>query len=266
MVKMKKPALSGYTLLSIFSVSLFFVIWYLLTAKMMIVPSHVMPSPDKVLITLVRKLTVKSPDGATLGYHILASLQVALLGFGSGTIVGIPLGIMMAWSKKVDKIARPIFDFLRPIPPIAWIPVMILWLGIGTPARAAVIFMAALIPNVINSYTGIRQTRHVHIWVAQTFGASNFELLKKVAIPSALPNIFTGMRLALGTAWVSLVSAELLASTRGLGYLISMGRQFSRTDLVLGGMIVIGMLGSLLAVILEKIENRIVKGLEGYGK
>ena len=263
---MKKPAISGYTLMSIISVTLFFVIWYVLTAKMMIVPNHVMPSPTKVLTTLIRKLTVKSPDGGTLGFHIIASLQVALMGFGSGTVLGIPLGIMMAWSKKVDRIARPIFDFLRPIPPIAWIPVMILLMGIGTPARAAVIFMSALIPNVINSYTGIRQTSQVHVWVAQTFGASNFELLTKVAIPSALPNIFTGMRLALGTSWVSLVSAEMLASTMGLGYLIQMGRQFSRTDLVLGGMIVIGCLGSLLAIILEKVENRIVKGLEGYGK
>ena len=168
---MKKPAISGYTVASIISVALFFVIWYVLTAKMMIVPAHVMPSPTRVLATLIRKLTGKSPDGATLGYHILASLQVALIGFGAGTILGVPLGIMMAWSKKVDRIARPIFDFLRPIPPIAWIPVMILLLGIGTPARAAVIFMAAFIPNVINSYTGIRQTSQVHIWVAQTFGA-----------------------------------------------------------------------------------------------
>ena len=263
---MKKPAISGYTLLSILSVTLFFVIWYVLTAKMMIVPSYVMPSPTKVLVTLIGKFTTKSPDGATLGFHILASLQVALMGFVAGTVVGVPLGIMMAWSKTVDRIARPIFDFLRPIPPIAWIPVMILWLGIGTPARAAVIFMAAFIPIVINSYTGIRQTSQVHIWVAQTFGASNYELLKKVAIPSALPNIFTGLRLALGTSWVSLVSAEMLASTRGLGYLIQMGRQYSRTDLVLGGMIVIGILGSILAIILEKVENRIVKGWTGYGE
>ena len=263
---MKKPTITWYTLMSIISVTIFFVIWYVLTAIMMIVPSYVMPSPDRVLTTLIRKITSRAPDGATLGMHILASLQVALMGFSAGTIVGVPLGIMMAWNKTVDRIARPIFDFLRPIPPIAWIPVMILWLGIGTTARAAVIFMAAFIPNVINSYTGIRQTSQVHIWVAQTFGANNHELLFKVAIPSALPNIFTGMRLALGTAWVSLVSAEMLASTRGLGYLIQMGRQFSRTDLVLGGMIVIGILGSILALILEKVENRIVKGLEGYGK
>jgi NitT/TauT family transport system permease protein/taurine transport system permease protein len=263
---MKKSAISGYTLISVASVMLFFVIWYLLTAKMMIVPSYVMPDPIRVFTTLVRKITVKSPDGATLGEHILASLQVALMGFGSGTITGVPLGILMAWSKTVDRIARPIFDFLRPIPPIAWIPVMILWLGIGTPARAAVIFMSAFIPNVINSYTGIRQTSQVHIWVGRTFGASNFELLTKVAIPSALPNIFTGIRLSLGTSWVSLVSAEMLASTRGLGYMIQMGRNFSMTDLVLGGMIAIGIMGSTMAVILEKLENRIVKGWEGYGK
>ncbi|MDR1179127.1 MAG: ABC transporter permease [Spirochaetales bacterium] len=263
---MKKDFFSKYTVISIISVTLFFVIWYVLTAKMMIVPAYVMPDPLKVFGALLRKFTVKTPDGATLGSHIAASLQVALMGFGFGTGLGVPLGILMAWYKTVDRIARPIFDFLRPIPPIAWIPVMILWLGIGTEARAAVIFMSAFIPNVINSYTGIQQTSQVHIWVGRTFGASDFELLTRVAIPSALPNIFTGMRLSLGTSWVSLVSAEMLASTRGLGYMIQIGRQFSRTDLVLAGMIAIGILGGLLAVILEKVENRIVKGRQGYGK
>ncbi|MCD7991458.1 MAG: ABC transporter permease [Clostridia bacterium] len=248
-----------YKIISICTVISFLVIWYVLTAKLEIFPLYVLPDPLTILMTLIKKLTVKTPDGATLITHILTSLQVALSGFALG-LIGVPLGIAMAWNKWIEKVVRPIFNFLRPIPPITWIPVMILLFGIGTPAKAAVIFMSALIPNVINSYSGIKQTSQVHLWVGRTFGANNFELLIKIAIPSALPNIFTGMRLSLGTSLVSLVSAEMLAATKGLGYLIQIGRQFSRTDLVISGMIVIGILGALLAKILEYVEKRFVRG------
>ena len=263
---MKNRFLNRYTLISVVSVTLFFVIWWFLTAGLKILPTYIMPDPLRVFNSLIRKFYIRTPDGGTIITHTLASLEVAGLGFFSGSITGIPLGVCMAWYKNVDRIARPIFDFLRPIPPIAWIPVMILWFGIGLSAKAAVIFMAAFIPNVINSYTGIRQTSQVHIWVGRTFGATDFELLTRVAIPSALPNIFTGLRLSLGTSWVSLVSAEMLASTRGLGYMIQIGRQFSRIDLVIVGMIVIGFLGGTLAYLLEAVQRYFVKGRSNYGR
>lgn len=256
---MQKKSKKKYIIISICTLLIFFGGWYFLTAVMEIFPVYVLPDPLTILKTLLKKFVEKSPDGSTLPTHILASLEIALSGFAVG-LVGVPLGIGMAWNKWVDKIAKPIFDFLRPIPPIAWIPVMILLFGIGTPAKAAVIFMSALIPNVINSYSGIKQTSQVHLWVGRTFGASNFELLTKIAIPSALPNIFTGMRLSLGTSLVSLVSAEMLAATEGLGYLIQIGRQFSRTDLVIGGMIVIGLMGTILARVLEVVEKKLVRG------
>ncbi len=256
---MQKKNSNKYKIISICTVIIFLTGWYVITAVLEIFPLYVLPDPVTIFKTLIKKITVKTPDGATLITHIFASLKVVLAGFAVG-LVGVPLGIAMAWNKWADKIARPVFNFLRPIPPIAWIPVMILLFGIGTPAKAAVIFISALIPNVINSYSGIRQTSQVHLWVGRTFGASNFELLTKIAIPSALPNIFTGMRLSLGTSLVSLVSAEMLAATKGLGYLIQIGRQFSKTDLVIGGMIVIGVLGALLARILEAVERKLVKG------
>lgn len=262
---MKKKE-TKFLLISIGSIIAFFGLWYLLTAVMKIVPNYVMPDPLTVLKTMIRKFYTKAPDGGTMLMHIFASLKVALYGFSLGTIVGIPMGILMAWYKPFERIARPVFDFLRPIPPIAWIPVMIVWLGIGTTAKAAVIFMSTCIPNVINSYSGIKQTSQVHIWVGQTFGASNFQLLTRVAIPSALPNIFVGMRLALGTSLVSLVSAEMLASSNGLGYMIQIGRQFSKTDLVLAGMFMIGILGSTLAWLLNKAEKRVVKVRRNDGK
>ena len=249
-----------YFIISIFSLIGFFFIWHALTAWAQIVPNYVMPRPLEILSTFIRKFTSKIPDGATLLQNLVASLQVSVSGFLSGSIIGIPLGMAMAWNKKVDLFARPLFDLLRPIPPLAWIPVMILWLGIGTPAKAAVIFMSAFIPNVINSYMGIKQTNPVHLWVGQVFGATRGELFRKVALPTALPYTFTGLRLSLGTSWVSLVAAEMLASTRGLGYMIQVGRLVVRPDIIIVGMLTIGGVGALLAFLLKLVEDRFVRG------
>lgn len=238
----------------------FLVFWQIICDYLKLFPSYVLPSPTRVVTTFLKKFVSKSPDGATLLQNLMASLEIALSGFALGAIFGVPLGIAMAWYKKVDLIAKPLFDLLRPIPPIAWIPIMILWLGIGTTAKASIIFVSSFIPCVVNSYSGIKQTNNVHLWVGQTFGATNFELLKKIAIPSALPYIFTGLRVSLGTSWVSLVAAEMLASTRGLGYMIQIGRVVARTDVIIVGMLSIGAVGAFLAFILQKVENKYIRG------
>lgn len=129
-------------------------------------------------------------------------------------LIGVPLGVGMAWSRRFELFAKPLFDIIRPIPALAWIPLMILWLGIGYASKVGIIFFAAFISATVNSYTGIKRTSQVHLWVGKTFGATNRQLLFKVAIPTALPMIFTGLRLALGSAWVALVAAELLAATK----------------------------------------------------
>ena len=155
---------------------------------------------------------------------------------------------------------KPIFDLLRPIPPIGWIPIMILVLGIGFWAKVAVIFVGALIPCVINSYTGIKQVNPVHMWVGQTFGGTRTQMLFMVAIPTALPVIFTGLKTALGISWMTLVAAELLASNNGLGYMIQVARTIGRADIIVMGMLVIGVVGLILSTILDFLENRYVKG------
>ena len=157
---------------SVLSLCAFFGIWYLCTAVLHLKPDYVLPSPVQVVEAFFEKLTQTAPDGATLGGHILASLQVALTGYLLGAVIGIPLGIAMAWFRKVDMFVTPLFDLIRPVPTIAWIPLMILWFGIGLGAKAAIIFVSAFVPCVINAYAGIKQTKPVHLWVAQTFGAS----------------------------------------------------------------------------------------------
>ena len=249
-----------YLIISAFSLIGFFLVWHALIAWIQILPDYIMPSPVQVLLAFIRKLSGKIPDGATLFQNLVASLEVSVSGFLAGSLIGVPLGMAMAWNKKIDLFARPLFDLLRPIPPLAWIPVMILWLGIGTPAKAAIIFMSAFVPNVINSYMGIKQTNPVHLWVGMVFGATRGELFKKVALPTALPYVFTGLRISLGVSWVSLVAAEMLASTRGLGYMIQVGRLVVRPDIIVVGMLTIGAVGALLAFLLKLVEDHFVRG------
>lgn len=178
------------------SLSVFFIVWYIATAIMHLMPDYCLPSPVAVLQAFIAKLTHKAPDGGTLFQHIAASLKVALSGYVLGAVVGIPLGICMAWFRRIDLFVTPLFDLIRPVPTIAWIPLMILWFGIDLGAKAAIIFVSAFVPCVINSYAGIKQTKPVHLWVAQTFGASRTKMLFTVAIPTAMPLIFTGLRIS----------------------------------------------------------------------
>lgn len=219
-----------------------------------------MPSPAKLLDTFIYKLGNKNPDDGLLHEHILVSLQEALLGFLMGIGIGVPIGISMAWFKKVDLFFKPLFDLIKPIPPVGWVPVMLALFGLGIMSKVTVIFIASVMPAIINSYSGIKQTNPVHLWVAQTFGASRKQMLFTVAIPTAGPLIFTGIRVALNGSWVSLVAAELIASTMGLGYMIQTARLVGRIDVVFVGVLVIGIFGALLAYLVGLAEKQLVKG------
>lgn len=249
-----------YLLISALSIACFVLVWHLVTEVFGVFPKTMLPSPLTVLKSFLKKIVSTVPDGGTLPQHIFASLVVALSGYLLGISVGIPVGIAMAWYKRVDLFVRPIFDFLRTIPGIAWIPIFTVWLGIGLPAKAAIIFVGVFVGTVVNVYSGIKQTNEVYVWVAQIFGASRLEILWKIAIPSALPYIFTGLRVSLAMAWLGLIAAELIAAQRGLGYMIQVARNFGRTDLVIVGMITIGIFGALLTIALEFVEKKIVKG------
>lgn len=260
MIEKKKTNTKKYYLISLLSVIVFLVLWYLSTDVFHVFRYNMLPSPVKVVQSFIEKLTSPVPDGNTLIVHIGSSLTVVTVGYLIGVVIGIPLGIFMAWYRPVDNMVRPAFDFLRVVPGVAWIPVFTVWLGIGLQAKAAIIFMNVFVGTVVNVYSGIKQTNEVHIWVAQTFGASKLEILRRIAIPSALPYLFTGLKVSLSMAWLGIVAAELLASQSGLGYLIQVARNLGRADLVLVGMITIGVIGALLTVVLEVLEKIFVKG------
>lgn len=257
---MEKKSKKIYTAISVLSVVGFVLIWHLCTAVLGLVPATSLPAPLTVLNSLIGKFTDTAPDGAILTQHIFASLQVAVMGFLLGAVIGIPLGILMGWYKKVDLLVKPVFDFIRTIPSIAWIPIMIILLGIGVIAKASIVFLSAFIPCIINAYTGIKATKNVHVWVAQTFGATPRVTLFKVAIPTALPYIFTGMKVSLNAAWTSLLAAEMLGSTEGLGFMIMMGRMLLRADIIVVGMVTIGIIGFLLSAVLDLLEAKFVRG------
>ena len=251
----------NYIWISVLSVILFLCFWYLFTAVLKIFPKTALPDPVVVFRTFIRKMTTTAPDGATLPQHIGSSLRIAMSGYLLAIIIGTPLGIMMAWYKKIDLFARPLFDLIRPVPGIAWIPLMIVLLGIGDASKIVTVFLSAFIPCVVNSYTGIKQTKEVHLWVGQTFGASNFQMLVNIAIPTSLPMIMAGAKVALGSSWTCIVAAELLASVKGLGYMIQQARGIYRPDIIISGMIAIGLIGILISWLLGKIEKMVIKGI-----
>ena len=240
--------------LSFAGILLFLLIWEGL-ALSGIVDSRILCDVLEVLRLFVTKLSDPNPDGAVLTVHIWSSLQVALLGFLLAVVIGVPLGWLMGWYQGADSFLRPIFEIIRPIPPVSWIPLTIVWLGIGLPAKSFIVFFAAFVPCLINAYTGIRQTKEVLKNVGKTFGASYFTVFVKVGIPSSLVMTFAGIKVAIGNAWATLVAAEMLAASSGLGYMILMGRSYARVDLIILGIVVIGVLGVIISAIINRLER-----------
>lgn len=243
--------------LSVLGIAIFLSLWQI-SIGLGWIPKKFLSPPTEVFKSFIIKFYDTRPDGSTLPIHFLSSFYIAFVGFTSAVIVGTPIGLLMGHYKIFEKIVRPIFELIRPIPPIAWIPLSILWLGIGTTAKSYIIFLAAFVPCVINSYTGVKLTNPVLINVAKTCGANSWKIFIKVSVPSALPLVFTGIRIALGNAWSTLVAAELLASTAGLGYMIQQGRSLVRPDIIIVGMLTIGFTGALMAFAVGSLENKVV--------
>lgn len=246
--------------LSFLSVMGFLGTWQLLV-QLHIVPEMFLASPIQVIKLFVYKLSHTTPDTALLTTHIWVSLQEAVLGYVVALVIGIPLGLAMGWFVVVEGIARPIFEMIRPIPPVAWIPLAILWFGIGLGSKVFIIFFAAFVASVINSFTGVRLTNPTFIRMARSYGASNWEIFRQVCVPSALPMVFGGLQVALAGAWTSLVAAEMVAADAGLGYMITMGQNLMRTDLIVLGMVMVGLTGVVISLIVSKIERRLVAGV-----
>jgi NitT/TauT family transport system permease protein len=169
--------------------------------------------------------------------------------------------LAMGWFVVVEGLSRPIFEMIRPIPPVAWIPLVIFWFGIGISGKIFIIWIGGIVPCVINSYEGVRMTNPTLIQMARTYGATDWQIFKQICIPSALPMVFGALQIALAICWTSLVAAELLAADVGLGFLITMGRKLALPDMVLLGMIMIGLTGVVIGVVINYFEKKLLAGI-----
>jgi sulfonate transport system permease protein len=214
----------------------------------------ILPAPSTILTTLWSML--KSGE---LVRHLGISIFRVLQGYAIGAAFGIVMGIMVGLSRKVDQAFVIIFGLLRPIPIIAWMPVLILWLGIDEGSKITVIAIGSFWPVLLNVVDGIKNVDKKYLEVARVLEKSKFETLTKIILPSALPSIFTGLRVGIGIAWMCVVGAELIAASSGIGYLIMYSRELLQSDVMFVGVFSIGITGLLIDKILLIIEARFLK-------
>jgi NitT/TauT family transport system permease protein len=194
-------------------------------------------------------------DG-TLARHIGASLMRVGIGFGLAVGVAVPLGLWMGWVSAAYRTLNPLFQMLRPISPIAWIPIAILWFGVGDASPIYLIFISSVFPMVVQTTVGVHTIEKRYLRAAENFGVSRHTLFKRVVIPAVLPQIVVGMRIGLGVAWLVVVAAEMIALRSGLGYMIMDSRNAgNRYDLVVAGMIIIGVIGLSLDGFMRLLEG-----------
>ena len=201
--------------------------------------SVIFPTPLQVVTG-----TVELVRDGTLFEHIGASLLRVGAGFGLAVAVAVPIGLLMGRVRIAFETLNPLFQILRPISPIAWIPIAILWFGVGNASPIYLIFISSVFPLVVQTTVGVHTIEPRYLRAAENFGVSRWTLFTQVVIPAALPQIIVGMRIALGVAWLVVVAAEMIALRSGLGYLIIDSRNAgNRYDLVIAGMIIIGLIG-----------------------
>lgn len=238
---------------SILSVVVVFALWSIAVANEWASPIF-LPPPSHVWDQFYVILT-EGFRGNTLWGHLGISLYRLFAGFIGGCLIGIPIGFAMGLSKTMRGIFDPIVEFMRPIPPLALIPLSIIWLGIGDTAKIFLLFLAALWIMVLAARAGVQGIRISKIHAAYTLGASKKQVLLKVILPNALPEIFTGMRVSMGVCWGTLVAAELVGAEAGIGFMITVAGKFLETGLVFVGIIIIGVIGAAIDVSMRKLES-----------
>jgi NitT/TauT family transport system permease protein len=229
-------------------ITLLIIAWW---ASVALTRSVIFPTPWQVVTG-----TVELVRDGTLWQHIGASLMRVGAGFLLAVIVGVPLGLWMGWMRGAYDTLNPIFQILRPISPIAWIPIAILWFGVGNASPIYLIFISSVFPMIVQTTAGVHTIEKRYLRAAENFDVSRFTLFTQVVIPAVLPQIIVGMRIGLGVAWLVVVAAEMIALRSGLGYLIMDSRNAgNRYDLVIAGMAIIGVIGLML--------DGLMRGLEG---
>lgn len=231
-------------------------LWAVASAYALVSPVF-LPSPRQVVIALYNLVVTGFVD-ATLAEHVGASLYRIFGALIASILIGIPAGLAIGTSRVGRGILDPIVEFLRPLPPLAYLPLVIIWIGIGEASKITVIALSMLPSIILSTSAGVRAVSKDHVNAARSLGASKAQVLREVVLPSAVPSILTGIRIALGAGWTTLVAAELVAATSGIGFMIQSAAQFLVTDIVIAGIIVIALIAIVLEYVARLIERRLV--------
>ena len=225
-------------------------LWYVFTELLPMFHPALLPSPVSVMRMFWRLLW-----NGELFSHITASLLRIFYANLGALMLGVPLGLAMGLYRPVERVLDGLVSVFRPIPPLAWVPLSILWLGIGTLSVVFITFLAAFFAILINTIAGARTVDRLHMRAALSLGASPRRIMTHVVVPTVVPHVFTGLRIAIGVSWMSIVAAELIAASSGLGYMISFYREVLRTDAIIVGMLTIGFIGLAMDMATRRIEK-----------
>lgn len=248
------------------SLSVFFGLWHWAAASGVLGHSSALATPGDVLARLWG-MTQETLAGLTLWQHMWASTQRVFIGFVIAALVAVPLGLAMALNPYVNAVVKPLFDMLKPMPPLAWISLAILWFGIQESPKIFLIIIGSFVPCLLNAYNGTRLIDPELYDVVRVQGGTRWDEIRLVSIPAALPAISAGLQLSLSSAWTCVLAAELVSSRSGLGYLIMQGMKMSDPAMVIGGMIVIAAISWLTSQAMERLDRRMcpwqreIKGL-----
>lgn len=254
----RELAPAQFWLLSAAGLAALFIFWSALAVSGA-VPARFLPTPWAVAARFA-ELTHVPFTGYTIQQHLASSVQRYLLGFGLAAALGVPLGLAMGWFRWLDDIVSPLVEAIRFVAPIAWVPFAALWFGTGIGGPMLIIFMGAFPPALINAYRGARFVDPLYVEAAQTLGAGSWRVITEVLLPASVPSIIAGLRISAGLGWQSLIGAELIVASSGIGYLIVKGQSAISTSTVMAGMIAIGAVGFAIDAALRRVEARIHRG------
>jgi NitT/TauT family transport system permease protein/taurine transport system permease protein len=230
--------------------------FWIVGSKTQLIDAQVFPSPDQFVAAAKQLLRGDGFADGRIHQHVLQSVKLILMGFFAATAVGVPLGLWMGWSRTAEALVNPIFLLIRPIPALAWIPLAIVWLGLGDAAKVMILWFAAFVPSVINSFTGVRSIERPIVEASAMLGVRGWSLIKDVIVPGALPSIFTGLRLSLQGCLTALVAAELLGALLGMGKVLYQAGLDIYPAMILAGMVTVAVVGFGLTAVLDFVERR----------
>lgn len=235
----------------VISVILLISAWEILV-RIGVIDTFLIPEPSQIALTVIKVVS-----SGEIFSHILASLKRIAAGFLFASLLGLTLGFLLGRDQRVAEYIIPVIELFRPIPPIAWIPIALIWFGLGDGSAYFIVFLGSFFPIFVNTLHASKNVPQLYINAGQSLGMNKARLFREVIIPHSIPQVITGMRIAIGFAWMTVIAAELIGATSGLGYFIELNRTNLRTDRIIVGMLIIGLVGFLINYFAQLIENKL---------